>query len=587
MPDPDAHRTDDQPTTVVAEAGALAALDQVTRPIGRDVITLAALALADALVEVTGAERIRLRAPGSVDGVELFAQSRSTPVLSRLLALDLAVQDTVVVVPRRDDGTTGAGWTIARDHAEETLSVRPTDVDPLPHVGASPVVTALVRGHLRHLVEGAGTSAWMEPFPSTVAERHRDRRRQEDEAAIRLLADWLDIEDMPVDGIDPATWWTRLGFEHAPRPLLRTWVQWLREQEVLAADGTLLHRGRAALPTATDEAPCDPPVRRLLEVFGRHRESIIHVLRGDMVGMDLLEMTELRPGRVMAEEVGLEPLRAQILEEMARRSRGNDRPLVLADVGGFLEDDPVLRQGIDDLAFERWTAPAGRPEPGARAADVVLAVGSLHRWRDASEAARAMRDLLRPDGIMVAVEPVHVGGLSLLLASLIEGGFSAPSGAPATSPMIDPDAWTQLLGRAGICTSVVALDTVPAVVITGIVGEPGQSHGTDVPAAGLMPGSGPEETPEPIRPGTETEVARLWADLIPTPPRTRQDTFFALGGDSLRATRLLAAVRQRFGVELTMRDLFADPRLGVIAARIDAARETTDAGTEDLEEGLL
>jgi hypothetical protein len=36
-----------------------------------------------------------------------------------------------------------------------------------------------------------------------------------------------------------------------------------------------------------------------------------------------------------------------------------------------------------------------------------------------------------------------------------------------------------------------------------------------------------------------------------------------------------------------MRDLFADPRLGVIAARIDTARETTDAGTEDLEEGLL
>jgi amino acid adenylation domain-containing protein len=76
-----------------------------------------------------------------------------------------------------------------------------------------------------------------------------------------------------------------------------------------------------------------------------------------------------------------------------------------------------------------------------------------------------------------------------------------------------------------------------------------------------------EEKAEPPRPGLETELAAVWADLFGVSPG-RQDDFFALGGHSLLAARLAFRVRERFGVELSLRAVFEAPTLAALAARI-------------------
>ncbi|MFD9735291.1 amino acid adenylation domain-containing protein [Umezawaea sp. NPDC059074] len=76
----------------------------------------------------------------------------------------------------------------------------------------------------------------------------------------------------------------------------------------------------------------------------------------------------------------------------------------------------------------------------------------------------------------------------------------------------------------------------------------------------------------------EVEVARIWAELLDVDAVGRDQSFFALGGDSLRATRLLEALRRRFGVAVPLRALFAAPTVEAVAAVISAA---------DLEEGVL
>ena len=76
---------------------------------------------------------------------------------------------------------------------------------------------------------------------------------------------------------------------------------------------------------------------------------------------------------------------------------------------------------------------------------------------------------------------------------------------------------------------------------------------------------------------TETKLAELWRDLLHVEHVGTRDDFFALGGHSLLATRLVARVRDAFGVDLPLRSVFTNPVLEEMARVIDAAGVTTEA----------
>jgi amino acid adenylation domain-containing protein len=84
-----------------------------------------------------------------------------------------------------------------------------------------------------------------------------------------------------------------------------------------------------------------------------------------------------------------------------------------------------------------------------------------------------------------------------------------------------------------------------------------------------------------IAPRTQTEatLAEIWAGLMNVEQVGAEDDFFALGGHSLLATKLVARVRDRFGVELPLRTLFEAPVLAALAAQIDQ-RAGTERGPE-------
>jgi acyl carrier protein len=74
----------------------------------------------------------------------------------------------------------------------------------------------------------------------------------------------------------------------------------------------------------------------------------------------------------------------------------------------------------------------------------------------------------------------------------------------------------------------------------------------------------------------ETTLAAIWADLLKVERVGRNDNFFDLGGRSLLTVLVANRLRQAFGVELTMRDLFAYPVL------VDLARAVEGAGRKAL-----
>jgi len=85
----------------------------------------------------------------------------------------------------------------------------------------------------------------------------------------------------------------------------------------------------------------------------------------------------------------------------------------------------------------------------------------------------------------------------------------------------------------------------------------------------------PEPAEEPVSAAplgrTEELLASLWSQLLQAPTIGREDDFFAVGGQSLLATRLVLRIREAFaGVEVSVRDIYDQPLLHELAAVIES-----------------
>ncbi|WIN00444.1 amino acid adenylation domain-containing protein [Actinoplanes oblitus] len=85
----------------------------------------------------------------------------------------------------------------------------------------------------------------------------------------------------------------------------------------------------------------------------------------------------------------------------------------------------------------------------------------------------------------------------------------------------------------------------------------------------------PGEDHEPPVGATERALADIWALIVNVPVARigRRTHFFDIGGHSLSAMRVLARIREEFGVEVGLSELFDAPRLDAVAAAIDRKTE--------------
>ncbi|MEP7010527.1 MAG: amino acid adenylation domain-containing protein [Acidobacteriota bacterium] len=81
----------------------------------------------------------------------------------------------------------------------------------------------------------------------------------------------------------------------------------------------------------------------------------------------------------------------------------------------------------------------------------------------------------------------------------------------------------------------------------------------------------------------EEWVGEIWADVLGIGRVGAKENFFALGGHSLKAARVIARARKVFGVDLPLRSLFESPTLETFARQVEEARRNLVAGGVPIE----
>src|SRR6202034_856293 len=106
-------------------------------------------------------------------------------------------------------------------------------------------------------------------------------------------------------------------------------------------------------------------------------------------------------------------------------------------------------------------------------------------------------------------------------------------------------AWLlQRLPNYMVPSALVALDALP-LTANGKLDRGALPEPVVEPASAVAP-----RTP------TERQVAAIWGAVLGVALPGVSDNFFDLGGHSLLATRVIAQVREAFGVELPLRAIF-------------------------------
>ena len=80
----------------------------------------------------------------------------------------------------------------------------------------------------------------------------------------------------------------------------------------------------------------------------------------------------------------------------------------------------------------------------------------------------------------------------------------------------------------------------------------------------------------------ERSLEAIVRDVLGCGPVGVDDNFFALGGDSLRGTQVMARVAARHGVAIGVPMLFSHPTVATLAVAVEAARAAADAWAREL-----
>jgi amino acid adenylation domain-containing protein len=245
----------------------------------------------------------------------------------------------------------------------------------------------------------------------------------------------------------------------------------------------------------------------------------------------------------------------------------------LADGAG-----PFLRSG--DLGF----LDRGELFVTGRLKDLVIVHGENHYPQDLEwSAERAHPDLRRGHNAAFAVDTP--GGEALVLALELELRASAPDADAIFRDVRRAIAIEHGLGvhamvllrpgslprtssgkiRRQQCRAAFLAGELPALAST-VDDEEFGAAGSDESAPAANPQAQPRHTMP--RSDDENAIREIWCEVLGARAFGVHESFFELGGSSLRMTQVLSRINARFGVELPLIELFEHASVAAMAAQV-------------------
>jgi amino acid adenylation domain-containing protein len=257
--------------------------------------------------------------------------------------------------------------------------------------------------------------------------------------------------------------------------------------------------------------------------------------------------------------------------------------------------------------------------------DLIVAANVMHNAADPAAALARLRPLLADGGRLVLIEATRNTRAHAVSVGFIEGLSGVTDGDDR--PFLPLPRWLDALDKAGFTDagsvrdcSVAGADFGLDIIVArappldgaarrhhaaaarqNMVGAALRAHlihawpalpPADIVVVEAMPlthdgaidrAALPSARPagRPAQPSGDTEqaVAAIWAQALGCDAVGVEDNFFDLGGDSLIAVRIVADVRERFGVELRAQALFDSPRVRDMSVAIARGRREQSASS--------
>ncbi|GAB1644401.1 amino acid adenylation domain-containing protein [Krasilnikovia sp. MM14-A1259] len=314
--------------------------------------------------------------------------------------------------------------------------------------------------------------------------------------------------------------------------------------------------------------------RRVAAWYERHPEGTplvvnMYGITETTVHVSYLAMGRNHPGPDGGSLIGhrLGDLRIQLLDDALQ-------PVPIGVPGEIYVSGPGLARGYlgrPGLTAHRFVADTSG-EPGGR----MYRTGDVARWRrdgglefvgrsddqvkirgfriELGEVAEAVARVAGvAAGQVVALVREDVPGDRRLVVYLVSGEETVAATAGLR------DALRAELPDYLVPSAVVGLGSFPLTVN-------GKLDIAQLPPPDLPEGAGREPATD-----RERQLAAIFGEVLGGKAVSADDDFFAVGGHSLLAVRLMSRVRATFGVDLGVAALFQQPTVAGLAARLDAA----------------